>query len=75
MGKYDALFKAIFPKLVRKSNAKKIAQALNNNISKTILPRETSTPSNNRFRAIVYKGGDIKDPYATFVTTDRQYAS
>lgn len=51
-----------------------ISKELNRAIEETS-PRVTIPRSKNLFRTTVYKGGDITDPYSTFFTTDRYYAS
>ena len=58
------------------NKANKVARALNKEVRGGIktIQFETVPPSHSMFRSEVYKGGDIKDPYFSFFTTDPNYA-
>ena len=66
--KLKRLFKVISKK------GSEAVKTLTNNTSKVPTTIETIPDSHRIFRAPVYKGGSIRDPYFSFFTTDPEYA-
>ena len=57
------------------NRARQLSRAINQSVDEVNLGNTFTTKPNTIFRSRVYKGGDVTDPYSTFLTTDPKYAS